>query len=801
MAKKKQEKHKPLGGVNVGGLATLAEEQLAQGQIDEAIKWLLRAEAETKRLSSRSGKGASLPPHLAAAQASIAPFLARAFGQRALAAKNFNQQIADLEEALKRAPADTTCLLALGACQLLLGRPEQAYERFRQAHKASPEDLLVNRAFALGLLATGQTREAVDWLRRASEGHDQIQFQRLNAIRDLLVGNFARTRVRLGDDEGGKMKDEIAGQKRVPSCILNPASLLSGLPHLAAGEIEWAQKQLTALPSADHNPSRAEAAVLATQFFYSGALCFQTQRFKEAAAHWFEARRLAQAHAFRLPWLEGLAVYYHHLAESAIRHGEQDLAIECWQRTLELEPGNKMAAANLSIARRVQANQAWRAGDTERAVKLWQESLTSSPQDERLLKNLAIGCEQLERKQEAVTHWRLLARLWRQQAKTRAAEPQFKQRLLRLEQHLVKLMIAAELSGNEVFNELESAPKLDPDNHDLRRQCAELLLEIGRPQQALKYLEIIERQQGQSADLLVQKGMTFDQMRRPEQARKAFERALELDPSHAIARRSYLVLLGNEARQAQSRGQLERASEICRQQLSIDSRYAPALANLASLSFSLGRKKEGLEWIARYLETEPSSPQKRVTAGSIYLAHGYNREAEAEFKRAIELEPSEICYFNIGLCYLEHDKLKKALQYFDLAIEAGSFDVLLEIFSALAEADYLREAERYLDLAISRYPQHPLPHFAKAIHIISSNPLAFLLTPEMLEKAWQEIVEAERLSLMDNEFKDMLDDVRKLKRDIERMRHLERQLDFSAEEEAEEDWGPIPPEVWRRLYR
>lgn len=793
MAATKKKKPRHSGALPVGDLVKLGHEQLERGQSEAAVGTLQRAEAEVRRVASPGGsKGATLPPHLAAAQPLIASLLARALFERALASSDPAKRIADLDEAVKRAPSELRYRLAAGACRLALGRAEQALEQFRKAREASPGDRLAERAFMLGLLATGQTREVNEWLKQAPADVGATPAsprRRLAAIRKLAVGNDGRP--------PGQAPVPAAGEQ--PSAVVPPIAeaggdgalegpLLRGLAALERGEMERARQSLGALPPLDRNPSRAEAPVLATQLFYSGALRCHPESFRDALTDLREAERLARAHALALPWRDRLAPYFHRIAEGAIEAGDLPLASECWQRILELHPEDKAAAANVRAARRAQANQAWRAGQPEQAVTLWREVFKTNPADERLLQNLAIGCERAGRPAEAIDFWRTLAQRWRQHSKSHAADAALKERLLRLEEHLVRLMIEADRPEQEILYELESALKIEPANHALRRRYADLLIEIGRPERAVKQLEMIERSQGTSADLLVAKGFAFDVQEKDAAARRCFERALELDPNHTVARQAYLMLLGREAMEAERYGDPQRALEICQEQLARDPDYAPALAHLASLQFRSRQDEEAKRTIARLVEADPRSAPRRVMAGSIYLAHGRVRPADAEFKQAFALDPSDQCAFNIGRSYLEFGKTKKALKQFAQAAELGSFPTLLLIASALLDAKHFAEAGQYIDKAMQEDPRHPEPHLAKASLFSDMGNLA---------ESRREVTEAERLASGRPEFAELLDDIRMFKRDLRERMELEEMLEATGK--VPPGLAGLPPDLLRLL--
>lgn len=723
MASKKK-KQKYIRQVSPAEMVNEAGEQLRRGEVDRALENLRSAEAQMKPRAAADGKKISIPPHIVAAQAALPPLLAQALAAHALIAASPAERLADLAEAAKYAPEEMRYRVALGAGRLLAQDAEAAFGDFEKAEEMQPGDALATRAFALGLLAAGRGREVVDLLNRTPEAQRNESWRRLAAICSLANGNVAPAGV-----------DKSRNQ------------LLSGLHSLAAGDRERAQAHWAEIPTPDHNPTRVEAAQMATQFFYSGALSFETQRYEAAAADWREAHRLLRKHHLQLPWRDRLAVYYHKVAENVWRRN-LPLAIECWQEAASILPGDPTAQANLNAAREAQAQQAWHNGQVEQAAALWQELLETKPNDERLLRSLAVAAEKLGRKSEAVGHWRALSRVWRQQAKQRANEPGFKDRLLQLEQHVVKLMIEADVEGQEIVAELESALKFDPDNLELRLRTADSLMGIGRTSQALKHLDAAEKQHGVSVDLLMRRGTVYSLLRRKNDAHTAFERAIELDSENIAARRAYLVLLGREAVQAEDRGNTKQAIAICEKQLKLDPKYEPAMVHLAGLYFEDYRDKEAKQLLQRVVENNPNDPQVLVRVANVYLECGMEKEATQLFQKAIEVDPSPICFFNIGLCYWKEDKEKSAFKYFDRAAEAATtkdVDLLIEIGKILAETGKMKDGERFFKRAMAIDPSNPVPHYVRAIALLGIPTFHFPSAKEM-DEAKRELEEAMRLA-------------------------------------------------------
>jgi len=716
-----------------------AEEHLQQGQIEQALQLLRRAENELKPRVTVAGKKISTPPHLIAAQAALPGLMTRALSAHALTLSDPAQKLAALEEVVKRAPAEARYLVALGACRLAQGNAEAAFANFQKADELSPEDKLTTRAFALGLLANGRSREADELLKRIpAESRDESQ-RRLAALSAWLA-----------DDQAP------------------PQSLLRGLRHLAKGETEAAREALGELPALDHNPTLAEAMLIATQFFYSGAANFEAQRFREAMADWREAQRMAAAHKLALPWREQLAAYYHRIAERAVAE-DLSLSIECWQAALEMVPADKVAANNITVTRRAQAQQAWHAGQIEQAAQIWQELLQLKPQDETLLQNAAIASERLGRKAEAVKHWRALARLWRQQFKQRADEASFKQRWQSLEQRLLVLMIEASQSPEQILEEMEATLKFDPENHDLRLKVAELLMEDGQPQKALKQLEQIERQRGASAILLTHKAQALEMAYRSKDARKAFQQALALEPQNKLVQTAYLGFLDQEAEEADDEDDLDLALELSQEQLRVDPNYFPALGRVASIYFDDDRDEEAKELLTRAVEANPQKPQPHIATGAVYLQNNLKKEAKAAFARAIELEPSAECFFQIGVAYAENGEHKDALKQFDRAADTASLEMLLEIAMTLTMEGKKKDADRYLNKAKKLDPNHPLPYFIKAMSIIGGGgPLGLMLMKDKdRQAALKEFAEVDRLMAGRKEYEAIREEIGQLKQALE----------------------------------
>jgi tetratricopeptide (TPR) repeat protein len=731
-------------------LRCLAEEHLSLGRLDEAINLLTR---------QVEGKSEADPL--------LRRLLAQAHYRRALRSVNPNRT--DLERAVKYDAQQPDYRLALTLTDLVGGRVEDLAILVEPMVEPPPAEILYYLVQALGLLAAGRTREFKELERSLpAEFADDPALVRLSILRHLLVGNY-----QLAEPLSTRLDSLDRG-------------LYEGIVQCVSGNEAAALESLSEIPSLERNPTSEEARVLATRFFFAGVLSARAGRLTGAMADWREAQRLALERGLAFPWVKRLPAHWQSLATAALAQSDLETALACLEQASVIEPENKSIGAGLRALRLAQANRFSQQGQLDRAVQLWRACVASGLRNEAVLKNLAVACEKLEQMEEAAGYWRQLARLWRQQSRDAPADSLLKSRLARLERHAADLMFKVGLPPHEIIDDLEAALKIDPGHHEVRRVLADILLEIGQTQKALRHLEMIQKQQGVSAQLLTDIGAAYETTGRNNDARRCYERALELDPTCRPAQQMLLKLLGSRAMDAERKGDAQQAMDICQQQLSIDPTHTPALSHLAMLHLSCGQEKQTEQVLQRILQIDPNDPIKHWLAGDIYLEMERKIKAKEQFDEAIEIEPSETCFRNIGLSYLRNGDLKKALKHFDRAIAAGSLETILDVSTALHKGGYDREAQDYLDMALERDPKHPEIYMIKADHLIGQRRLA---------QAKETLDQAEALAA-DPKYASVRTEIRSLKQMIRDAEELGRLLASGDMR----DLTSLPPEL-RSLLR
>jgi serine/threonine-protein kinase len=187
-----------------------------------------------------------------------------------------------------------------------------------------------------------------------------------------------------------------------------------------------------------------------------------------------------------------------------------------------------------------------------------------------------------------------------------------------------------------------------------------------------------------------------------DQARVAYERAVELDPKFALAWAGLAYshvwscaystqggLKGFNAHLAAAREAIERAlslepdlpealfarsvietnfdfnwkgaAETLRQALALAPQDPTLLVQAGNLAGARGEITQGLDLFRRSVALDPVSAQARLFLASGLLASGHYEEARAEYGRGIELNPSApFAYAGVGQCYLLENKFEEA---------------------------------------------------------------------------------------------------------------------------------------------
>ncbi len=166
-----------------------------------------------------------------------------------------------------------------------------------------------------------------------------------------------------------------------------------------------------------------------------------------------------------------------------------------------------------------------------------------------------------------------------------------------------------------------------------------------------------------------------------DEARRAAQQAIALDPSLAEAHASLGLVLLEEA------DDLSRAEGAFRRATALNPSYAPAHHWLANVLHTTGRTEEGLQEIRKALQLDPLSPTIAVVAGEFLYEAEREDEALAQWRRALEIAPGFVrARFSLAHAYQV----------------AGDWE----------------RAEEELTRAVAAVPESPLVHAEYGAHLL-----------------------------------------------------------------------------------
>ncbi len=134
-----------------------------------------------------------------------------------------------------------------------------------------------------------------------------------------------------------------------------------------------------------------------------------------------------------------------------------------------------------------------------------------------------------------------------------------------------------------------------------------------------------------------------------------FARAIELDPSYAVAREWYAVILGHMGRFPEALEQMQRAREL-------DPYSVRARVNLARLYYFSRQYDTAVNMLRKIEQDEPRAWEVPAILGQTYLATGKLDDAIRELERARSLEPAAVRNLGVlGDAYGRNGNPEKAL--------------------------------------------------------------------------------------------------------------------------------------------
>jgi len=161
----------------------------------------------------------------------------------------------------------------------------------------------------------------------------------------------------------------------------------------------------------------------------------------------------------------------------------------------------------------------------------------------------------------------------------------------------------------------------------------------------------------------------YDKVENLQNAITAFQRALETDPTYALAYTGLGEAYWQRYRESQEVQWVKPAQEACTRALALDTRLAPAHVCMGMVASGTGQYQKAVTEFGRALELEPTRDDAYRGLAEAYKHLGDLPQAEATYRRAIELRPHYWAGYSwLGAFYYENDRFSDAEAMFNQVI-------------------------------------------------------------------------------------------------------------------------------------
>lgn len=473
----------------------------------------------------------------------------------------------------------------------------------------------------------------------------------------------------------------------------------------------------------------------------------------------------AYAGGLRVPEIESAlaAAYYNQALDHALarRFDELIASFQNIQR-LSTERGAEVRPL-LALGFFLKANQTLESGGVSAAIPLWQQALNhyedllrsvSGNKDQesvrrhyidqthKLYHNLALGYELTEKIDLAMLNWERLVKAWRSRYRNEDEniDPTL---IVGAYRHLADSYQKIGRLG-EAMEAYNLALRFKPDQWDIYEELGELCMANEQWDQAAEHWNEVLRIKGPESDALTKLGVARARAGQPEEALRCWTRALELEPKNPAAKREIFRSREPEIVRLLERGRYDRALEILEDLLTIIPDLPTVRIMMSDAYWGRSQRGHAMDQIERALDINPRDPNIWIEIIQSLLFNKRAKELIAIVDSAeTQFADDPVFYLNLGHAYLDFDRDRKAVQYYDKALEIirrtraqdpalpeALANTALEIAWKWVDLREFVKARRYFKVALDVHPEKALYHYFLGCALAEDHMMADA------EKAW-----------------------------------------------------------------
>lgn len=162
----------------------------------------------------------------------------------------------------------------------------------------------------------------------------------------------------------------------------------------------------------------------------------------------------------------------------------------------------------------------------------------------------------------------------------------------------------------------------------------------------------------------------FDRADSLENALTAFQQALSLDPSYALAYAGSAEASLRKYQLTKDPRFLARARTSGLRAVQLNDQLSPVHLTMGLIHLSSGEYEEAIKSFETSLRVQPGSADAYRELANAYDAADRKRDAEATYRQGIQLRPNYWAgYKDLGLFFVRHGQLEEALPYFQRVVD------------------------------------------------------------------------------------------------------------------------------------
>ncbi|MBF0358329.1 MAG: tetratricopeptide repeat protein [Magnetococcales bacterium] len=357
-------------------------------------------------------------------------------------------------------------------------------------------------------------------------------------------------------------------------------------------------------------------------------------------------------------------------------------AIECYQRTLELQPTNVSALANMGGALQDQ-------GKLDEAVSSYKRAIAIQPKFAEIHNNLGLTL-QLQGKladaaishQKAITLKPKFSAAYFNLGNTRKKQGKYKEAVASYKKAIAITPDFAEAYSNLGLLQLEQgeldgavlsqqkAIAIQPDNAKAYNNLGNILKEQGKVEEAVASYKKAVAIRPEFAKVFYNLGVLFKEQNRFEEASDNLQKAVTLKPDYKEAYLTLGILL-------QLNGDLENGVVCYQKAIALKPDYIEAHNNLGAALKEQGKLNEAVLSYQKAIACKSDYFEAYSNLGNTLQAQGKLAEAIINYKKAITIKPDcAEAYSNLGTALQDQGKLAEAVASHKKAVTYKPDDVV-----------------------------------------------------------------------------------------------------------------------------